>query len=418
MKNITRIVFTTMLLLLFYSSSNGQGTITNGATYYVCQGSSYAFFFPVTGPKVSNPYYWKFDSNIYACSIPPCTFSNGVTVNYFYKTTIYSCPEDTASDYYGFNATFNTAFPIKMTVAVVNCPSSGGVVTFTIIPYVSKIAGDTGICGTGPGTYTVTVNGDLTVTNYAWTLPPFLSGTSGTNIISASGSASILSYGTVSVIGNGCPYGSPSNYASLYVYDVPSAPSSAPGGNIYYTQYGRSCWWNGYVPSVTNAAEYQWCFDSTFSPTYTVTSTPTTTTGPFLLDTHTYTVYVRGANKCGPGPFTQYIKETPEAPAGCIHQPTEREAKQGQALAAFTDYKVYPNPAANRLMIEYPGSLPTSVLTFRIYNMLGQKMANCDLPASENIISQNVSFLSPGVYIYEIASGKGILVRGKLMIQR
>lgn len=417
MKNLIKFAFVAITLLLFCNSSYAQITITDGSNYYVCQGEAYTFEVSQTAVSVHYDTNWRFD-NVYQCSgTPPCIMADGVTLNTFYVTTTYNCNHPTDNNFYGVNVTLNTPSPVKVRIQEISCPTTTEFVTFTITPYVTSITGETGICNTGSVTYTATVNGGLVPTNYSWTLPSFLSGSSSTDQISVSGSATALVYGNITVTDNGCPAGSASNTGTLNVYNVPAAPTQAPGGTLTYQQHGRSCWWDAYVPSVSNAAQYQWSFDSTFA-TFITTDNPVTTTGPFLNDNYTYTVYVRGINACGDGPYSKYIKKTPPAPTGCLHHPIDGDTSQSGGAAVYSAYKVYPNPAGNYLTVEYLQPSDNTPLSFTMYDMLGQRVAGWNLKASDYRVSENISSLPAGIYLYEITSMNAPVAHGKLMIER
>jgi len=99
--------------------------------------------------------------------------------------------------------------------------------------------------------------------------------------------------------------------------------------------------------------------NSSFTEVYCPeTSTPTSSGGPFSPSTY-YTVYVRGTNACytsGGGPYTEFPSDkTPVKPGGCeeVRESPIKYTDNTQS-GDVTDYKVYPNPANNRLIIEYP----------------------------------------------------------------
>jgi len=415
MKNLLKIALLAITTFLFTNNTYAQNLMaSNGGTYYICIGETYTV--QVTPPVAYYIYdgaEWQLDGT--SCSNTTPFSMYGYTISSFYSDALPYCTSNATSEDYAVITATSTNSVIVSIVTTECSDEGGGSITFVLIPYVTSIVGPTGICDTTAETYTAAINGGLHPT-FTWTLPPFLSGSSSTDVITVTGAATTLAYGNITVTDNGCPSGSASNSATLNVNNVPHAPTSAPGA-LNYQQHGRSCWWDAYVPSVTNATQYQWSWDSTFATAniFATTGYPVTTNGPFLLDTHTYTFFVRGINECGNGPYSKYIKETPEAPQGCLHRPIDIDTDQNSMP---NGYKVYPNPAGNWLTVEYLKPANNAALSFNMYDMLGQKVASWNLQTSENRVSENTSLLPAGLYLYEIVSNNALLARGKIIIQR
>ena len=87
-------------------------------------------------------------------------------------------------------------------------------------------------------------------------------------------------------------------------------------------------------------------------------------------------------------------------------------------LMMFLGYKLYPTPANNQLVVEYPSGDNLSNQMLDIYDMLGKKVASYQLPANDDKLTLNVANIPAGLYLYTITSGDSIQQRGKIMIQR
>jgi len=286
----------------------------------------------------------------------------------------------------------------------------------TLEAYQTEISGVTSFCQTSNENYTCLTNvPDVATHDYTWSpVPSFLTYTPTTTYYlptttSNSGSATL----TVTVSGGGCPTGSPSNIATETITSYPST-LSAPYGVLDYILYGSTCYYNASLDPVTGAQYYEWSPNSSFSPPLYCGNTtgPETTNEPFYSQTN-YHVYVRVTNLCTTSAYTEFTKETPKAPGNCAQINLAEDKVQSSG-----EYKVYPNPATNQLTIEYPATPTNSVLSFNLFDMLGQKVISWNLPSSRNSASEDISSLPSGIYVYSITSGNTSIIREKLIIQR
>ncbi len=79
--------------------------------------------------------------------------------------------------------------------------------------------------------------------------------------------------------------------------------------------------------------------------------------------------------------------------------------------------KVYPNPASNILNISVDERTLKEHTRIKLYNSQGKKVYDYRLPHVGNTLQLDVTNLEPGLYVYNIASGKQVLVRGKFVKQ-
>ncbi len=86
-------------------------------------------------------------------------------------------------------------------------------------------------------------------------------------------------------------------------------------------------------------------------------------------------------------------------------------------VIAQGNVKLYPNPANNRLTIEYNLN-NNSMSTLVVYDLLGNKIQSYDLPTSQTIITEDISNLSAGFYVYCVETSDKIAQRGKFIVAR
>ncbi len=79
--------------------------------------------------------------------------------------------------------------------------------------------------------------------------------------------------------------------------------------------------------------------------------------------------------------------------------------------------KVYPNPASSILNISVDERTLQEHTRIKLYNSQGKKVYDYRLPHVGNTLQLDVTNLEPGLYVYNIASGKQVLVRGKFVKQ-
>lgn len=84
-------------------------------------------------------------------------------------------------------------------------------------------------------------------------------------------------------------------------------------------------------------------------------------------------------------------------------------------IAVEPKLSVYPNPANDRLEVNYSGtSLENS--SFEIINLVGSKVYSKELSATENSINLNISNLKSGVYFCVLKSDNELVVSKKLVV--
>lgn len=385
--------------------------VSNGGTYYMCQGSNATFQVSVSGDFIGANTNWEFGSSNTTCGVPSCNIDN-YTINGY--NTQFNCP-GSYIDYYQASIQCNGSNSLSVTVKTNKCV--GGAdnnVSFTIVPYTTSISGATNYCTSVNPTYTCTTSVP-SVTTYSWTPTSFQSITSGqgTSAVTMHSTSSGSGSESVTVTG-GCPVGSASNTGSYTVTSSSSAPTSAPT-SLTYIEYGTACFYDGQVNGITGAYQYEWGRNSTFTPPlygsgYSYTNK--TADQPFDANT-TYTVYVRAINACGDGPANSpaFVKKTGD-PSGCKDKPFKPDTNTVISL-----FKLYPNPVGKELTVEYPQVTDNSTRTISLYDMLGNHIVDKDLPYSDNKITINTSNFSKGMYLYVIHNGENVLERGKILIQ-
>ncbi len=175
-----------------------------------------------------------------------------------------------------FVCTPHAAFGMKGIITVVSCtaPATPG-----------TISGPASVCSGSTNTYSVTaVSG---ATSYTWTLPGGWSGTSITNSINATASAT---GGTISVIANNsCGMSSSQNKSVAVVTSAPAAPGTISGNSAICS--GTT---NVYsITAVSGATSYTWILPSGWSGT---SSTPSISA---TASTSSGNVSVTANNTCG-----------------------------------------------------------------------------------------------------------------------
>ena len=79
--------------------------------------------------------------------------------------------------------------------------------------------------------------------------------------------------------------------------------------------------------------------------------------------------------------------------------------------------KVYPNPVSRILNISVDKRVLQEHTRIKLFNSQGKKVYDYRLPHKGNTLQLDVTNLEPGLYIYNIASGKQVLVKGKFVKQ-
>jgi hypothetical protein len=400
LKQITRTMCAVLGMLLLNSSASAVTNVTNGGTYYVCQGSANYFAVTPQSPYVVNySYWWQIGNSSNTSSTFPYTIDN-YTVTNLYNSNLEA------------EITANSLAPITITVLTgASGINNGPSITFTIIPCTTTISGPSLLCGSATGIYTATTNvpNVKPLTGYTWVGSSSLTvgtSTSYQDIVNAT-----TGTGTLSVTVHGsCPASSESNIATFSVTDESAAALTKPVG-FQFNEMGKTCYYNGTIHPVTGATGYVWSMNSSFSP-----SENGSTTSPYTFDKQTsYTIYVKAENACATSPVAEFIMTTPKPVGVCLEGPE----KLNNTPEETEQFRFYPNPASTELNIQYIiGDDTPGNITIDMYDMLGKKVMSSSLSTGENHATENVSGLSKGMYIYIVSSGDNILQRGKILIQR
>lgn len=423
-KQIIKISCIAFVQLLLGNNLYAQVPVSNGGTYYVCCGSTTTFEIdPGYGYYVCNDTNWHWLNVANTCKSPyGCTFG-GYTINNISTQTTTGCGDASYNLAELTAPSYVTAMIVSVLVETCGtCTGYDHWITFTIEPYSTTIAGATNVCASSPvaETYTVTTNVP-SPTNYSWSEPScWTLGTCNngsactTNTYTVTGACSPSNMQVT--VTSGCPSSNTSNIGTLSVASYSGVPPT-PSGTLNYQEYNSSCYYNADIPSVTGAEDYIWSKNTSFTSFYCGnTTSPTTTGGPYYEGT-AYTTYVKCSNTCGTSSsYGTYSKTTPTK-SGCIQIRHNKFDGQESDLGSVV-YKIYPNPATSILTIEYPTYYDNNELTFSMFDMLGRKVATWNLPASQNVVSEETNGFPTGLYLYVISSGDEILERGKLMIQR
>jgi len=85
-----------------------------------------------------------------------------------------------------------------------------------------------------------------------------------------------------------------------------------------------------------------------------------------------------------------------------------------------TKISIYPNPASDRIHIEFRGEEPGwySDRSLEMYNVTGERMLFGQIPFPSRSVDCNVAFLPPGIYFLRIRERQSVLFSGKVVISR
>jgi hypothetical protein len=392
--------------------------VSDGGTYYICQGATDTLHLINKSGEYPEYYTdWQWGSYLNTCSSAPCAFDNYHILN-IWTETLWSCNGGaTAVDY--ATVTCNSSSSMQITVLEYECSANfiqNTSSTFWLIPVNTTIStsGATEICYGSTPTFTATCTSP-NVTNWSWSVPSFMTISSGSGTSTINTNDNHHGTGDVSITvttSEGCIVGSLGLSKSMLITSD-SGTALAPVGVIAWKQAGGSCQYDASVSTV--AVSYEWALNSGFSPLLETTTTPSTTGGDFDYST-AYNVWVKVHNTCNNiyGAAKEYSQTTPGKKPGCTMAPI----KPDNQVVLYSDFKFYPNPANKSLSIEYPATADNALITCDMYDMVGHKLASWNLPASENKVTEDISSLQTGAYLYVVYSGTTILSRGKLMIQK
>jgi hypothetical protein len=92
-------------------------------------------------------------------------------------------------------------------------------------------------------------------------------------------------------------------------------------------------------------------------------------------------------------------------------------SKNSMDSIAEGSIKLYPNPANNKLNIAY--NLDNNLVSnLVIYDLMGNKITEYILPQNVSMVSENISNLPAGFYVYCVETGNKIVQRGKFVVVR
>lgn len=94
-----------------------------------------------------------------------------------------------------------------------------------------------------------------------------------------------------------------------------------------------------------------------------------------------------------------------------IEQPTN----SNELAVDYSNIKVYPNPAYDKINIAIPESIRTSNLSIYIYDVMGRIVEKCNLDDKINLME--IEHLARGSYHYTIQNSGCQLINGKIILQ-
>ncbi|MBS4061829.1 MAG: T9SS type A sorting domain-containing protein [Bacteroidetes bacterium] len=78
----------------------------------------------------------------------------------------------------------------------------------------------------------------------------------------------------------------------------------------------------------------------------------------------------------------------------------------------------YPNPANNKVSFNYDFPIGVTTASLKIYNLLGQAVAEQSISESTGRLEMPVNNLNEGVYLYSLTINNSVIVTKKLIIRR
>lgn len=84
-------------------------------------------------------------------------------------------------------------------------------------------------------------------------------------------------------------------------------------------------------------------------------------------------------------------------------------------ISTMPELSVYPNPATDRLQVNYSGQSAQNS-SFEIINLVGSRVYSKSLQASESTFNLNISNLSPGVYFCVLKADNKLVTSKKLVV--
>jgi hypothetical protein len=258
------------------------GVITGNVS--VCKSTTATYTVPAIAGAIS--YIWTLPSGITGTST-----TNTIT------TTISATATSGKIKVKGHNGC-GDGTESTLAITVNDIPSPAGIIT-----------GNTSVCKSTTATYTVpTISG---ATSYIWILPTGITGTSTTNTITTTISATAVS-GNIKVKGhNSCGDGTESTLA-ITVNDIPNAAGVITGN----TSVCKSTTATYTVSTITGATSYIWTLPTGITGTSTTNSITTTISATATSGN----IKVKGHNSCGDGTESSLLLTVNDipSPAGII----------------------------------------------------------------------------------------------------
>ena len=253
-----------------------------------------------------------------------------------------------------------------------------------------NISGDptAGVCGQ---TYTYTIPSMSGASGgYAWSIPSGATGSSSSNSITVT-FPSVFVSGSICVHGiNACGAGSD---RCITVYGNPSTPSSLSGNSTPCAGSDEVYSW----PAVPGASQYQ-----VIVPVgYTVLSGTPTISNLAVINVTGVSgqIGIKAVNACGvSGTRTLLINPTP-----CRMSGTQHEIQQ--QLGIF----MYPNPAHEKLNIEFNSSVDNSFYQIAVVDLSGRILKTIigQAVSGKNLQEINLNDFTAGMYLLQVTTSEG-----------
>lgn len=262
------------------------------------------------------------------------------------------------------------------------------IIVDTAPPPPGNIIGNDTVCAGSVQTYSIqTVNG---ATSYTWALPAGWTGSSTTNSITITVGSTTGTF-TISVTANNACGSSGSSILQVTVIATPPTSGPITGNTIVAINSIQTY----SIASVANATSYQW----TVPLNWIINSGQGTTSINVTVGSDTGHVCVTASNSCG------------ISPQRCITIQMVTGINEIIINGAIT---VYPNPNDGNFTITQSGMRNYEL---GIYDVMGRQVYY-QLINNSSPITINISYLSNGIYFWKAISDKGIIEKGKIVINK
>jgi hypothetical protein len=260
------------------------------------------------------------------------------------------------------------------------------VIVDTAPPQVTIIGPDT-VCGGEQVTFYVLP--DNAGTEYIWTLPGGWAGNSTsdsltTNAGSNSGLIHVLAF-------NGC--GSSTDTLPIVVIYPPPTPGPITGNTVVAINSNQTY----SIASIANATSYHW----TVPLNWVINSGQGTTSINVTVGSDTGHICVTASDTCG------------TSPQRCI---TIQMVTGINEISASGSITIYPNPNDGNFTITQTGPARAGY-ELGIYDVMGREVYIESINNSSQT-AINISNLSDGIYFWKVISERGIIDKGKIVINR